>query len=71
MTLPGALLAYHGRAWIEPVVPYLLAISGAGFLYVVATDLAPVLHHRLGRRVAFVQFVGLVSGVLSILLLRD
>jgi len=41
----GALAVYFGRGWIEPVVPYLLAISAGMFIYLAGSDLIPELHH--------------------------
>ncbi|HNT27273.1 MAG TPA: ZIP family metal transporter [bacterium] len=46
VSLPGALAAYYLLPLVSSVVPYLLAIAAASFLYIALADLVP------GRRVA-------------------
>lgn len=46
VSLPGAVAAYYLLPFVSSVVPYLLAVAGASFLYIALADLVP------GRRVA-------------------
>jgi len=39
--LPGALLTYYLLPFIRPLVPYLLSISAASFIYIALADLVP------------------------------
>ena len=45
-TLPGALIAYLWLAEIRMAVPYILAISAAGFIYVAIAELILGLHRQ-------------------------
>ncbi len=46
VSLPGAVAAYYLLPFVSSVVPYLLAVAGASFLYIALADLVP------GRRVS-------------------
>ncbi len=46
VSLPGAIAAYYLLPFVSSVVPYLLAVAGASFLYIALADLVP------GRRVS-------------------
>ncbi len=69
-TLPGALLTFAAREFIEPYLPYFLAVAAASFLYIAMTDLAPILHHDSGFWRSCQQLAGLVAGILTIALLH-
>jgi zinc and cadmium transporter len=45
-TLPGALAGYFWLADVQGVVPYVLALSAASFIYIAVADLLPGLHRR-------------------------
>lgn len=62
-TVPGALLAFGVMDQIQPLVPFLLALSAASFLYVAATDLAPILHHEVGLRQNLWQAIAILGGI--------
>lgn len=62
-TLPGALLAYSAGELIAPHLPLILALAAGAFLYVAATDLAPVLHHEAGLKQSVVQATFIVVGI--------
>lgn len=67
-TLPGALLGYLVLAQAQALVPYLLAFSGASFLYIALGDLLPRLHRENSR--STLALLMLVLGVLTIVLVR-
>ncbi len=69
-TLPGALLTFAAGDFIEPYLPYFLAVAAASFLYIAMTDLAPILHHDTGLKRSCQQLAGLVAGILTIALLH-
>jgi zinc and cadmium transporter len=69
-TLPGALLTFAAGEYIEPYLPYFLAVAAASFLYIAMTDLAPILHHDSGFKRSFQQLAGLLAGILTIGLLH-
>lgn len=66
-TLPGALAGYLAGGWLAPHLPWLLALAAANFLYIAATDLAPLLHHETGLAAGLRQAAGLLLGLLTLL----
>lgn len=67
-TVLGALLAYVSLSAVEAVIPFVLAIAAASFIYVAVADLIPSLHKRT-RPLDSLQQIGLISaGVLVIYL---
>jgi zinc and cadmium transporter len=46
-TLPGAMGTYFWLAEMHGVVPYILALSAASFIYIATADLVPVLHRQV------------------------
>jgi zinc and cadmium transporter len=68
-TLIAAITAYYALGIISAVTPYVMAISAASFLYIALTDLYPELHHRGGFRNSICQFIIMLIGVGTILLL--
>jgi zinc and cadmium transporter len=67
-TLPGALIAYLYLEKTRGVVPYILALSAASFIYIATADLIPTLHKKTGLMDSIRQFVLLLAGVGTILL---
>lgn len=68
-TLPGALIAYYFLSALTPMVPYILAISAASFIYIAAADLIPSLHRRATLRAGFEQLVLMLCGIATIWLI--
>lgn len=68
-TLIAATVAYYALGIVSAIIPYVMAISAAGFLYIALTDLYPELHHRGGFRHSICQFIIMLIGVGTILLL--
>ena len=65
-TVVGALLAYYSLAGVSQVLPYILAVAAASFIYIAVADLIPGLHKRT-QFSATVQQISLIgAGVLVI-----
>ncbi|MEW6352862.1 MAG: ZIP family metal transporter [Pseudomonadota bacterium] len=62
-TIIGALLAYYSLAGLEQVVPFVLAIAAASFIYIAVADLLPDLHQRAQRRASLQQFALIGLGI--------
>lgn len=62
MIVPGAILGLWLQALLMPILGEILALAAAGFFYIAATDLAPILHEESGLEAGFRQAVGLVAG---------
>jgi zinc and cadmium transporter len=69
-TLPGAIIAYFYLKTATAVVPYILALSAASFIYIAIADLIPVLHRKSGIKTGIWQLLLLLGGVGTILLFR-
>lgn len=61
--LPGAIIAYFWLGQAEGIVPYMLAISAASFVYIAAVDLIPSLHQAVSRKASIQQLVLLGAGI--------
>jgi len=68
-TIPAAIIGYYILGSIFFIVPYVLAISAAGFLYIALSDLTPELHQKLGFRHSLRQFIMIIAGIITILLI--
>lgn len=65
-TVVGALLAYYSLAGMTQILPYILAIAAASFIYIAVADLIPGLHKRTQLSATLQQVVLIVAGVLVI-----
>lgn len=52
------------------VMPYLVAMTAGGFIYIAGSDLIPLLHKETEIKKSLVQFLGLISGIGIMLLLN-
>jgi zinc and cadmium transporter len=69
-TLPGAMLTYFWLENTRAVVPYILALSAASFIYIATADLVPNLHRRVLLKDAVHQIVLMLLGIGTIALLH-
>jgi zinc and cadmium transporter len=70
MTLPGALIAYFALSALTGIIPYVLAISAASFIYIATADLIPGLHRETSPRSGIHQMLLLLAGIATILLMQ-
>lgn len=68
-TLPGALLGWWVLGTAQALIPWALALSAAGFLYIALGDLLPRLHDAADRGQRG-QLLALSMGVATITLIR-
>lgn len=69
-TLPGAVLAYFWLAEARTLVPYVLALSAASFIYIATADLVPNLHRKVALSDSVRQVALLLAGIATIALLK-
>jgi zinc and cadmium transporter len=69
-TLPGAVLAYFWLAEATSMMPYVLALSAASFIYIAMADLIPSLHRRASLAESAQQTVLLILGIATIAALK-
>jgi zinc and cadmium transporter len=65
-TIIGGILAYYSLSGIEGILPYILAIAAASFIYIAVADLIPGLHKQVQPAETLGQLVLIFSGVLVI-----
>ncbi|MBU7043608.1 MAG: ZIP family metal transporter [Theionarchaea archaeon] len=67
-TVPAAAVAYIALETAEDLIPYVMSISAASFLYIALADLSPELHTATQLSHALRQFILLLAGIATILL---
>ncbi len=69
-TIPVAFLAYFALDIMQTVIPYVMAISAASFLYIALTDIYPELHSKVGFKDELRELIMMIlgSGVIIVLL---
>ena len=68
-TLPGAIIAYYALDIANYATPYVMAFSAASFLYIALADLVPELHGKMGFKHSIQQFILMLAGVGTIILI--
>lgn len=69
-TLPGAVAAYLWLGETQAVMPYILALSAASFIYIATADLIPGLHRQVSTVASLRQLVLLLAGIGTIAILH-
>ncbi len=65
-TLVGGVTAYYALGAVEGLVPYVLALAAASFLYIALSDLLPDLHKRVEARATAEQLGLILTGVVVV-----
>lgn len=65
-TIPGALVGYYWISAAGELLPYVLALSAASFLYIATADLIPELHHKFDAAASARQVSLLLAGIATI-----
>jgi len=66
-TIPSAIIGYFILGTISIIIPYVLAISAASFLYIALTDLTPELHKKLGLKYGLRQLLFILIGIATMM----
>ncbi len=61
-SLAGAVLTYYFASSIEGIVPFLMAITAGGFIYIAAADILPEIHKERGRKQLVRQLLVFMTG---------
>lgn len=64
--LPGSIIAYFWLSETRSIVPVILALSAASFIYVASADLIPSLHKQRSTTASLRQFILLLAGIATI-----
>lgn len=65
----GALVSYYTLDKIEGMIPYALAFSSAGFIYIAVSDLIPQMQQRTSLKHSFFQVLLIGAGIAIIYLI--
>lgn len=68
-TIPAAIISYFILDAIFFIVPFLLAISAASFIYIALSDLTPDLHQHTDLKYMVRQLIMIIMGILLMVLL--
>jgi zinc and cadmium transporter len=68
-TIIASIISYFVLESFHFVIPYVLAISAASFLYIALTDLTPELHQKLGFKHTARQLLLILAGIITMILL--
>ena len=68
-TIPASIISYFILDSIEFIVPFLLAISAASFIYIALSDLTPDLHQHTDLKYILRQLLVMVIGIVLMVLL--
>jgi zinc and cadmium transporter len=69
VALPAAIIAYFALDVAHKVVPYVMALAAASFLYIALADLSPELHRRAETADIIRQLILVLAGVTVVALL--
>jgi zinc and cadmium transporter len=69
-TLPGAVLTYFLLPLISSIVPYLLALSAASFIYIALADIVPGRRSTGGLKTLILELALIAGGIATIYALR-
>lgn len=69
LAIIGALLAFYVGSFFQKVIPVMLAITTANFLYLSATDLLPEIHDKAKRSLALSETIFFLLGIALIVAL--
>ena len=67
--LLAAIIAYFTLEIIHSAIPYVMAFSAAGFLYIALSDLYPQLHKKREFGTSLQQFIMILAGIGTMVLL--
>ena len=70
-TLPGAVAGYFWLADTRTLLPYVLALSAASFIYIATADLVPNLHRKVSLADSIRQVTLLLLGIGTIALMHS
>jgi len=65
-TILGGILAYASFSGVDSILPYVLAIAAASFIYIAVADLIPGLHKQVRPVETLQQLILIFSGVFVI-----
>lgn len=69
-TLVGGIAAFYTLSDLQNVIPYVLAISAASFIYIALADILPGLSKQFTKAGSIIQLLLLLVGIATIAIIR-
>lgn len=66
--LVSGILAYFLLDKVQSIIPYVISIAAAGFLYIALADLIPQMHKESKPRISIIQFILIIAGIAIVIL---
>lgn len=70
-TILGGVAAYYALGAVEHMIPYVLAVAAASFIYIALSDLIPDLHRETSARVTAEQMALIGAGIAVIAMVHS
>jgi len=64
----GAVITYSLGFWLEPFLPFALAIIAGNFIYLALTDLMPELHETTSFKHGLLQTILIIAGAIAVVI---
>ncbi|MDR2841482.1 MAG: ZIP family metal transporter [Paludibacter sp.] len=64
--LLAGIAAYFALTFFQNVIPYVIVVAAAGFLYIALADLIPEMHRESNNRKSLVQILLILAGIFII-----
>jgi len=68
-TIPAAILGYYILEVIGSIIPFIIAISAASFVYIALSDLTPDLHRNVDLKFSIRQVLFIFAGIGTMILI--
>lgn len=65
-TLVAGIGSYYFLSHVTSLVPYVMSLAAASFVYIAVADLVPMLHRRVGFRSLVLQTILILAGIVTI-----
>jgi len=68
--MAGGIIVFHALSGLQAMIPYVLAISAASFIYIALADILPGLNRKFTITESAVQTMLLCAGIGTIAAIR-
>jgi zinc and cadmium transporter len=66
VSMLGAIFTYMAADQIQSLLPLFLSITAGFFIYIAASDLIPEIHNQEKKKIAFIETIALLLGVIVV-----
>jgi len=67
----GGIISYFALDSMQHIIPWVLSLSAASFIYIALADLVPQMHEKTSLRDSILQIVLILSGIVIIYLFKN